>query len=372
MPTIAKLLIVDDETALMKALCDTLRDHGYETVGCTSGKAALAELREREFDVLLADLMMPEMDGIELLRWAQRIDHNLVGIIMTGHGMIDTAVEAMKTGALDYILKPFKLGAILPVLSRALAIGQLRKENEELNQRVRERTAELEVTNQELEAFSYSVSHDLRAPLRALGAFAHLLARDHAAQMPVEAQRLLSRVTTNAQRMEHLIEDLLRFSRLGRQPLAKEPVHMSALVQEVLQELRPEHSDRNIEVVVGDLPENIGDLSLLRQVYVNLLSNAFKFTRQKEHAVVEVGYQQDEEETVYFVRDNGVGFDMRYAAKLFGVFQRLHSTTQFEGTGVGLSIVQRIIQRHGGRVWAEAAVNNGATFYFSLPKRKPT
>jgi light-regulated signal transduction histidine kinase (bacteriophytochrome) len=166
--------------------------------------------------------------------------------------------------------------------------------------------------------------------------------------------------------MEHLIEDLLRFSRLGRQPLSKELVNLSVLTHKVAQELRQEHGDRNIEVVIGDLPDGVGDLSLLRQVLVNLLSNAFKFTRQKEQAVVAVGCQRREEETVYFVRDNGVGFDMRYVAKLFGVFQRLHSIAQFEGTGVGLSIVQRIIQRHGGRIWAEAVVNQGATFFFTL------
>jgi signal transduction histidine kinase len=363
----AKLLIVDDEAALMTALCTTLQDEGYTTTGFTSAKAALTALRDQEFDLMLTDLMMPEMDGIQLLRAAQEIDHDLVGIVMTGHGTIDTAVEDMKTGALDYLLKPFKLSAVLPVLSRALEVRRLRRENAELAQRVRERTAELETTNQELEAFSYSVSHDLRAPLRALGSFAHILARDYASQMPPEAQHVLSRVTTNAQRMEHLIEDLLRFSRLGRQPLSKEPVKMSALTHEVAQELRQEYGERTIEVRIGDLPDSVGDLSLLRQVLVNLLSNAFKFTRQKEQTVVEVGCQRREEETVYFVRDNGVGFDMRYAPKLFGVFQRLHSVAQFEGTGVGLSIVQRIIQRHGGRVWAEAAVNNGATFYFSLP-----
>jgi two-component system sensor histidine kinase/response regulator len=368
MPTtaLAKLLIVDDEAAQMKALCDTLRDHGYETVGFTTGTAALVAVREAEFDLLLADLMMPEMDGIALLRAAQEVDPTLVGIIMTGQGTITTAVEAMKTGALDYILKPFKLSVMLLVLSRALAVRRLRRENAELAQRVRERTAELEAANKELEAFSFSVSHDLRAPLRGVSAFAHILARDYASQMPTEAQRLLSRVTTNAQRMEQLIEDLLRFSRLGRQPLAKQPVNIAALVHEVLQDLGKDQGDRHIEVKVGDLPDGIGDPSLLEQVFVNLLANAFKFTRQKERAVVEVGCQQHEGERIYFVRDNGAGFDMRYAEKLFGVFQRFHSVREFEGTGVGLSIVQRIIQRHGGRIWADAAVDQGATFYFSL------
>jgi light-regulated signal transduction histidine kinase (bacteriophytochrome) len=301
------------------------------------------------------------------LRAAQEIDGNVVGIVMTGHGAIDTAVEAMKAGALDYIIKPFKLSGVLPVLLRALAVRRLRMENEELQQRLRERTSDLEAANKELEAFSYSISHDLRAPLRAVGAFSSILLEQYSPQMPAEAQGLLNNVTTNAQRMEQLIQDLLRFSQLSRQPLSKQPVNIQALVHATLEELRQQEGDRYIDVKVGDVPNCVGDLSLLKQVFVNLLSNAFKFTRQKEKAMVEVGCQQRDGETVYFVRDDGAGFDARYAEKLFGVFQRLHSSEQFEGTGVGLSIVQRIVQRHGGRTWAEGKVDEGATFYFTLP-----
>ena len=364
---LAKLLIVDDEAAQMKALCNTLENEGYATTGFTFAKDALSELRSQPFDLVLTDLMMPEMDGIALLRAAREIDSNVVGIVMTGHGAIDTAVEAMKAGALDYILKPFKLSGILPVLSRALGVRRLRMENEELQRRVRERTTELEAANKELEAFSYSISHDLRAPLRSVGAFSSILLQEHSSRMPAEARRLLDIVTTSARRMEQLIEDLLRFSRLSRQPLSKQPVDIPALVQATLQELRQQENDRQINVTVGELPNCVGDQSLLKQVFVNLLSNAFKFTRQREKASVEVGCQRQEGETVYFVRDNGAGFDARYAEKLFGVFQRLHSAEQFEGTGVGLSIVQRIVQRHGGRIWAEGKVDEGATFYFTLP-----
>jgi len=340
----ARILIVDDEAAQMKALCDTLTNHGYATVGFTTGTAALAALREAEFDLLLADLMMPEMDGITLLRAALATDPNLVGIIMTGEGTIATTVEAMMTGALDYILKPFKLSVILPVLARALAVRRLRMDNAALEQRVRERTIELEAANQQLEAFSYSVSHDLRAPLRAIDGFASILIEDHAPHLPADAQHLLNHITTNARRMAQLIEDLLRFASLGRQPLSKQRVNMSALVHEVLEELRKEQGDRQIDVRVGNLPAGIGEAALLKQVFLNLLSNAFKFTRRQERAEVEVGGQQQAGEKVYFVRDNGAGFDMRYADRLFGVFQRFHSAEEFEGTGVGLSIVQRIIQ----------------------------
>jgi two-component system, sensor histidine kinase and response regulator len=364
----ARILIVDDEAAQMRALCDTLKDEGYIVSGFTSANEALTALRPQMFDLLLTDLMMPEVDGISLLRAVLEVDDNVVGIMMTGHGTVGTAVEAMKAGAFDYIVKPFRLSVILPVLSRALAVRQLRLENTELARRVRERTAELEAANKDLDAFSASVSHDLRAPLRAVGAFASILARDYATQMPPDAQQLLKHVTTNARRMERLIEDLLRLSQLGRQRLARQPVITAHLVREVLEELRQEQADRQVEIRVGELPDCEGDPALLRHVFVNLLSNAFKFTRQNEQATIEVGYQRQEGEHVYFVRDNGAGFDMQYAERLFGVFQRLHRADEFEGTGVGLSIAQRIVQRHGGRIWAEAQVNQGATFYFSLPE----
>ena len=370
----AKLLIVDDESAQMAALCDTLEHEGYVTTGFTSAKEALATLRTQKFDLLLTDLMMPEMDGITLLRAAQQVDGNLVGIVMTGHGAIDTAVEAMKVGALDYILKPFKLSAILPVLARALSVRWLRMENEELQQRVRERTAaleaaneELEAANKELEAFSYSVSHDLRAPLRAIDGFSKILVADHAPQLSAEAQKMLGTVSANARRMGQLIDDLLAFSRLSHRPISKQRVKAAALVQQVLDELHREREGRQVEVRIEPLPDCMGDPSLLKQVWVNLLSNAFKFTRRRERALIEIGCQEQQDEKVYVVRDNGAGFDMAYVGKLFGVFQRLHRSDEFEGTGAGLAIVQRIIQRHGGRIWVEAALDQGATFYFALP-----
>ena len=363
----ARILIVDDEAAQMQTLCNMLRDCGYETVGCTTGTEALTIIRTESFDVLLVDLPMPAMDGITLLRAAQDVDPQLVGIIMTDEDTVAAAVEAMRMGALDYILKPFKLSVIQPVLARALVVRRLRLDNAELERRIRERTAELEVANAALESFSYSVSHDLRTPLRVISGFAGILIEDYAQQQPAEAQHLLHRITANVQRMEQLIEDLLRFSRLGRQPLLKQPVNMADLVHEVLEELRKEQGDRHIDTCVSDLPNGIGDPALLKHVFLNLLSNAFKFTRRQARAVVEVGSQQHAAETVYFVRDNGVGFDMRYATNLFGAFQRFHSAAQFEGTGIGLSIVQRIIQRHGGRIWCETAVDQGATFYFGLP-----
>jgi hypothetical protein len=221
----SRILIVDDETAHMKALCDTLRGQGYQTTGFAAPGLALASLEKGQFDLLLTDLMMPEMDGITLLAEARRIDPQLVGIIMTGAGTIATAVEAMKSGAMDYILKPFKLSAVLPVLERALSVRSLRLQNAALELRVRERTAELEMANNELEAFSYSVSHDLRAPLRHIDGFTDIVMKKHGAQMPVEARELLEVVSGESRRMSQLIDDLLRFARLGRQPLNKQSIN---------------------------------------------------------------------------------------------------------------------------------------------------
>jgi len=366
-PKLPRILIVDDEAAQMQALCSTLRGHGYATTGRSDGRTALEALPDSKFELLLADLAMPGMDGIAVLHEAQRLDPDLVGIIMTGEGTIATAVRAMKTGAFDYVLKPFKLSAILPVLARALAVRDLRLANAELERSVRERTAELEAANKDLMAFSYSVSHDLRSPLSAIMGSADLLIDDHGAEIPASARELVGIVIKSAERMAQLIDDLLRLSRLGRQSIAMRPVNIAALAREVLDELARGQGARRVSVRVGDLPQCVGDPALLRQVLTNLLSNAIKFTRFRESPAVELTCRRQGSEWVYSVRDNGAGFDMRRATELFGPFQRLHTAEQFEGTGVGLSIVHRIVQRHGGRVWAEAEVDKGATFYFSLP-----
>src|SRR5713226_7596209 len=285
---LAKLLIVDDEAALMTALCKTLEQQGYAAAGFTSAKAALAALRDQRFELVLTDLKMPEMDGILLLRAAQEIDRDLVGIVMTGHGAIDTAVGAMKVGALDYILKPFKLNGILPVLTRALDMRRLRMVNKELERCVRERTVELEVANKELEAFSYTVSHDLRAPLRAVDGYSRILLDEHASHLSEGGQRFLRLVRENAVKMGQLIDDLLTFSRLSRQPLKKQIVATADLARQVLEELKLEQNGRRVETSIADLPQCQADPALLKQVLVNLLSNALKYTRKREVSKIEV------------------------------------------------------------------------------------
>lgn len=243
---------------------------------------------------------------------------------------------------------------------------RVEKKIRQLNKMLSQRAVELETANKELEAFSYSVSHDLRAPLRAIDGFSRILQQDYGPQLVPEIQRYLGLVRDNAQQMGHLIDDLLTFSRLSRQPLKKQSVTPAGVANQALEDLRPEQDGRQLDVTVGDLPSCHADPALLRQVFVNLMSNALKFTRQRDVARVEVGWKQLDGQHAYYVKDNGAGFDMQYADKLFGVFQRLHRAEEYEGTGVGLAIVQRIVHRHGGRVWVEAVVDQGATFYFTL------
>jgi len=238
--------------------------------------------------------------------------------------------------------------------------------SEDLELRVRERTEELQAANKELDAFSYSVSHDLRAPLRAVDGYAQMLEEDYGGKLDAEGNRLLGVMRASSQQMGRLIDDLLAFSRLGREPLRTRPVQLETLVHQIIDETRPSHNGRTIDFMVGNLGTAEADPALLKQALANLLSNAIKFTRDKDPAVVEVGCRNASDPAVYYVKDNGAGFDMKYYDKLFGVFQRLHSTAEYPGTGVGLAIVQRVINRHGGRVWAESKPDEGAAFYFTL------
>jgi PAS domain S-box-containing protein len=260
------------------------------------------------------------------------------------------------------------VGMGVDISARIRAEAEVRRLNAELEQRVIERTAQLEAANKDLEAFSYSVSHDLRAPLRAVNGFAEIVLADFGANLPDEGRRLLKRIRSRGLYMGLLIDDLLEFSRLGRKPLKRRQVDMRNLAEAVVRGSAPQTEGRRIEFNVGELPQCYGDPSLLRQVWVNLLSNAIKYSRGRDPALIVIGSTIEEDGTCeYFVRDNGVGFDMQFADKLFGVFQRLHLAEEFEGTGVGLAIVQRIVERHGGRVRAVGHEQAGATFYFTMP-----
>lgn len=375
-----RLLILDDEAMHMRALCDTLEAEGYLTVGFTDPAQALAALREQSFDLILTDLTMPGMDGIEFLQAAREIDVSMVGIVMTGHGTIDSAVAAMKAGALDYILKPFTLRMILPVLTRALTVRTLRTENVQLRQAeetirrmnanlercVQERTRELVEANRELEAFSHSVSHDLRAPLRALDGFTAILADQYSDRLDERGRGYVQRVMDAVERMRNLIEDLLRLSHVTGTELNRRELDLSQMVHAIIDELRAQEPERSVTVRIAEGIRCSADHRLLRIALENVLGNAWKFTRNTPQASIEFGVEQLPDGPTYFIRDNGAGFNPDYGDRLFIPFRRLHSAAEFPGTGIGLSIVQRIIRRHGGRISARGSVGQGATFHFTV------
>jgi two-component system sensor histidine kinase/response regulator len=381
---VARVLIVDDEADLLSALCHILEARDYSIAAADSGAKALDMLRvaarddATRFDVLITDLMMPLMDGLTLIREAQAIDRDLVSIVMTGHGTIDTAVQAMKGGALDYMLKPFNLNIALPVLSRALAVRKLRRENatllDELSKRaaeLEERNAQLQAANNDLDAYNSWVSHDIRGHLNRIIGFSQLLIDGKAGPLAEKQNEYLGYIGTGGQRILQLTDDLLRFARLGQQPVMKESVDVTTLVREAFAELQGTMHASAVELNVGALPAAFADPSLLRQVFTNLLSNALKFSRGAANPLVTVRGEVSTATCRYWVCDNGAGFDMAHADRLFGMFTRLQGSEQVEGSGIGLSIVRRIIERHGGRISAAATPGAGARFTFTLPAAAP-
>jgi light-regulated signal transduction histidine kinase (bacteriophytochrome) len=302
--------------------------------------------------------MMPGLDGFGLLRELRATlnTRSVPVILLSARAGQESAVEGLNAGADDYLTKPFSAQELMARVRTHLEIARLR----------REWTNELERSNKELEAFSYSVSHDLRAPLRAIDGFSKALLDDHSEKLDKHACHCLQRVRTAAQKMSSLINDLLELSRVSRRALKKERIDLTALARGVVAELQDKDSSRSVAVDIADGLSITGDRSMLTIFLANLLGNAWKYTSKSSQPQIAFGCSNDGDAPVFYIRDNGVGFDMAYADKLFIPFQRLHLESEFEGTGIGLAIAQRILSRHRGRIWAEAAVDAGATFYFTL------
>lgn len=309
-----------------------------------------------------------EDEYLAALEKVPRWSREKVGMIMSFYTKFATIISKLSYGNIKLARMLAEQSILLN--ERKQASEEIQKLNAGLEKRVLERTAQLELANKELDAFSYSVSHDLCAPLRAINGYTHILNEQYADALDDEAKRLCRNIRSGTTRMRQLIDELLAYARLSRSEIKPAPVNMKELAQAVFDEITEAGSNSRVNISMADLPASQGDKTMIRQVWVNLISNAVKFSSKKENPVVEIGCRVEDEEAVYFVRDNGAGFDMEYANKLYGVFQRLHSGREFEGTGVGLAIVQRVIHRHGGRVWAEGEVGKGATFYFTMPIKK--
>jgi two-component system, sensor histidine kinase and response regulator len=377
------ILLVDDKKENLLALESILEAPGYHLVRALNGQEALLALLAQEYAAIVLDVQMPGMTGIELaqfVRGRKKTQHIPI-VLLTAHGD-QSAAAGYQAGAVDFLIKPVQPAVLRSKVAvfaelfrkRSALIAEVeeRRQAEErighLNQELSKRVDQLAAANAELEAFSYAVSHDLRAPLRHIGGFVDMLREECGPDMNDVGQRYLGIIAESAIEMGMLIDNLLAFSRLGRTEMRQTLVDMEDLVQEVLREMASDMQSRHIEWEIRPLPKVHGDRSMLKQVWVNLLSNAVKYTGPRVPARIAVGHTERHGEWEFYVRDNGVGFDMRHASKLFGVFQRLHVAEEFEGTGIGLANVQRTVGRHGGRAWAEGKVDEGATFYFKLPR----
>jgi signal transduction histidine kinase len=323
------------------------------------GASVIEALINRNRDEALTALIGTKINGMR--RTEQQLLTKRLTVADTSTRVVEIAIVC--ANALAILILLIAAGMVGRESSRR---NQAESNLKHLNEQLERRTVELSDANVELESFTYSIAHDLRSPLRHIAGYTDMLTQDCSAQLDAEGLRCLGKIENGARMMGNLVDDLLHLSKVGQRDLAIQETPLGSLLEEAIRGLEPEYSDRRVVWQIGDLFSTECDPGLMKQVFVNLVSNAVKYTRTRECAVIEVGLARHNDERVVFVRDNGVGFEMKYAAKLFGVFQRLHKARDFEGTGVGLAIVQRIIRKHGGRIWVEAELNRGATFYFTL------
>ena len=386
-----RILVVDDQPDNLLSVEAVLERLGEEIVTANSGREALRRLLEDDFAVIVLDVMMPEMDGFEtaaLIRSRERSTLTPI-IFLTALGKSEEHVfRGYGAGAVDFMSKPFvpevlraKVSIFVELHRKSLQIEQRNRELQDtiaraqaaeqevqkLNRALERRLADLTAANNELETFSYSVSHDLRGPLARILGFSRALAEQHSSQLNDEGRLYLNRIAAAAEKTTQLVDDLLKLSRLTRAEIRLEPVDLSEMVRAIAGELEGRDPRRQVEVLVAPGARAYGDPNLLRAALSNLMENAWKFTSRTERTVIEFSVNFAEGRPVYCLKDNGAGFDMRDAENLFTPFRRLHSAAQFEGTGIGLATVERIIRRHGGKIWAEAEIDRGAAFYFTLP-----
>ncbi|MBN2527076.1 MAG: response regulator [Deltaproteobacteria bacterium] len=362
MSTMPVVLLVEDDVTVRKSAAMYLEDNNFVVHEAENGAAAMENLSAIRPDVIVTDIRMPQMDGFEVIEKVGISHPELPIIVMSGTGDLSDVIKALRFGVWDFILKPIAdMTILVHSINKCIEKAVLIEENKQYRRN-------LEIANKELESFNYSISHDLRSPLHAIDAFSEMLQEDCKDILPIESLDHLRRIRAATERMNHMIADLLTLSRLSRQELAKSEIDLSQLSQIILDSLNAEYPNQNTRFSIEKNMTVYADPGLAANVLENLIGNAWKYSSKKRDPFIEIGTCNTSHGQTIFIRDNGAGFNMKYYDRLFGVFQRLHLEKEFKGTGVGLATVKKIIQRHGGEIWANSEPNQGATFYFTFPK----